>query len=473
MPDLYRPLYHFTSAKNWINDPNGLVWFEGEWHLFYQYNPFGDQWGHMSWGHAVSTDLITWEELPVALAEDERHMIFSGSVVVDWQNSSGLGAGGKPPLIALYTGAEQGADAKQVQCLAYSHDKGRSWTKYQGNPVLDIGLADFRDPKVFWHAPTSKWVMVVVLSKENKARLYGSSNLIDWTALSDIDALPGTGDLWECPDMFPLPVEGAGGETRWLFKADVFKPIGRVGSVGLVMTGLFDGNKFVPDADAQGAPLWQWIDHGAEFYAAVSWSDVPQADGRRIWIGWMNNHFIAKDTPTSPWRGAMTVPRSLSLRRTGEGYRLVQQPVAELGRHLVPAQEPLPQSAFDLSASFRAGEDARFGVRMASGRYHVDVMADRAKNCLTLDRSQAGPMADNETFAALAIAPLNSATVTELRILGDACSLEVFADDGACCITALHFLPPGLVTVTPLILSGAVELSSFQLQGIAACNLWP
>ena len=172
----YRPNYHFTPEKNWMNDPNGVVYYEGEYHLFYQFNPFGNIWGHMSWGHAVSKDLVKWEHLPLALAEENDVMIFSGSTVVDWNNSSGLGIDNKPPLIAIYTGHEE-ENKKQYQSIAYSNDKGRTWTKYDQNPVLDVDMKDFRDPKVFWYAPEEKWVMVVALSLERKLHLYSSKNL--------------------------------------------------------------------------------------------------------------------------------------------------------------------------------------------------------------------------------------------------------------------------------------------------------
>ena len=181
----YRPGYHFTPIENWMNDPNGMVYYDGEYHLFYQYNPFGNTWGHMSWGHAVSRDLIEWEHLPLALAEENDVMIFSGSAVVDWKNSSGFGIDNKPPLVAIYTGHEE-ENRKQYQSIAYSNDKGRTWTKYTGNPVLDIGLKDFRDPKVFWYEPDQKWVMIVALSLERMLHLYSSTDLKQWSFMSEL-----------------------------------------------------------------------------------------------------------------------------------------------------------------------------------------------------------------------------------------------------------------------------------------------
>ena len=213
----WRPQFHFSPATNWMNDPNGLVFYDGEYHLFYQFNPFGHKWGHMSWGHAVSRDLLHWDHLPVALAEENGVMIFSGSAVVDWNNSSGFGKNGKPPLVAIYTG-HYTRKPLQNQQIGYSTDRGRTWTKYAGNPVLDIGEKDFRDPKVSWHEPTKRWVMVVSWPTQRKVRFYASPNLKDWTHLSDFGPAGSTKGIWECPDLFPLPHEG---KTKWVLIVNV------------------------------------------------------------------------------------------------------------------------------------------------------------------------------------------------------------------------------------------------------------
>ncbi len=457
MREAFRPSFHFTPQRNWMNDPNGLVWFAGEYHLFYQYNPDGDQWGHMSWGHAVSRDLVAWTELPLAIPEDERHWIFSGSIVVDWANTSGFGDGAAPPLVALYTGAERGDDAMQSQCIAYSHDRGRSWTKYGGNPVLDVGLGDFRDPKVFWHAASGRWIMVVAMSLASRIALYGSDNLRQWQHLSDIGPAGPTGSVWECPDLFELPVEGEGG-TRWVLKFDVMRSDEPGIAVPVVLTGSFDGTAFAPDADAGGIPHWQRADHGHDFYAAISWSDIPASDGRRVWIGWMSNHHYAAAVPTSPWRGAMTIPRALSLRRIDDVYRLVQQPVAELQARRRTLHEPraitLPATQTlrlvaptDLPlacefhvrvhersvASFTIGLDNRHG-------HHLEIGWDCTNARLRIDRS-AGLMAGNSVFAAPCSASLAAAGPLTLQIFVDRGSIEIFADDGATVITAQHLMP--------------------------------
>ena len=331
-----RPRFHFTPARNFMNDPNGLVFDGGEYHLFYQHNPFGPEWGHMSWGHAVSPDLVHWTHLPVALREENGVMIFSGSVVADPDDTSGLcgpPAGRASCLIAIYTGHGLG---KQTQNLAFSTDRGRTWTKYAGNPVLDLGLKEFRDPKVFWHAPTRRWILLTVLADQHKLRIFGSSDLKAWEALSDFGPAGATGGAWECPDLFPLAVDGASGDTRWVLDIDI-NPGGQAGgSGGQYFVGTFDGRTFVND-NPPATTLW--VDYGKDFYATLSFSGVPASDGRRIWMGWMSNWLYANVEPTAPWRGVQSVPRALSLTRRPEGIRLVQTPVAEL-RTLRTTSEP-------------------------------------------------------------------------------------------------------------------------------------
>ena len=466
----YRPGYHFTPIENWMNDPNGMVYYDGEYHLFYQYNPFGNTWGHMSWGHAVSRDLIEWEHLPLALAEENDVMIFSGSAVVDWKNSSGFGIDNKPPLVAIYTGHEE-ENRKQYQSIAYSNDKGRTWTKYTGNPVLDIGMKDFRDPKVFWYEPDQKWVMIVALSLERKLHLYSSTDLKQWSFMSEFGPKNAVKGIWECPDLFEMKTND--GESKWVLSINLGRHSVAGGSGGQYLIGTFDGTEFKADEDhfleeknympsssflaststteavsaqsqsllnesffsldedsktytsnpftltadyvnfsmATFAPseenipnieLWigdqlirnsannelnidewkawnvaayrdqtaamkikktetdseiniiidhihqsnqaaysptettQWMDYGTDFYAAVSWSDVPQEDGRRIWIGWMNNWHYANQIPSGKWRSSMSIPRSLELVRKENGYELLQQAVEEIKKYRKP-----------------------------------------------------------------------------------------------------------------------------------------
>ena len=451
----YRPQFHFSPAKNWINDPNGLVWFEGEYHLFFQTNPHGDQWGHMSWGHAVSADLVNWQELPVAIAEDERVSIYSGSVVVDWRNSSGFGDGTAPPLVAIYTGCLRLPEGGQAQELAYSTDRGRSWVKYAHNPVLDLGLRDFRDPKVFWHEATARWVMVVVVPDHRTAQFYGSLDLRAWQWLSDFSS-PFDGEgIWECPDLIPLP-DGQGALV-WLFKVDGLAGHPSGGSGARLFFGSFDGQRLV--AEPEDAP--RWADLGADFYAALSWSNLPGAPDRQIWLAWMNCHRYAKQLPSHPWRGAMSVPRQLSLKRTGGRWSLLQAPVPELqtlreqafshagvdldsGEHaLTPCSPQLRSLDFTLTITACAAQSCGVLLRTECGE-DLRVGYDAQRGCVFVDRSKAGFCpADDALYAQARWAPVAAPQPDRplrLRVLLDWSSVEVFVGDGEQVLTEQFYV---------------------------------
>ncbi|MWA15184.1 GH32 C-terminal domain-containing protein [Streptomyces sp. BA2] len=275
--ETYRPQFHFTPKKNWMNDPNGLVYYKGEYHLFYQYNPNGNSWGDMSWGHTVSKDLVRWKELPLALSHDDKEAVFSGSAVVDWNNTTGFGTKKNPPMVAIYTSAYKDTGI-QAQSLAYSTDRGRTWTKYKGNPVIDLGSKEFRDPKVQWHAPTKSWLMTVSLSTEHKVQFYSSKNLKDWKLLSDFGPAGATGGVWECPDLFPLPVDGDKKRTKWVLVVNI-NPGGIAGgSAAQYFVGDFDGKKFTADdkgtytppagtvtQDFEGTDFGKWTTTGTAF----------------------------------------------------------------------------------------------------------------------------------------------------------------------------------------------------------------
>lgn len=296
-----RPQIHYTQRRGWNNDPNGLIYYEGEYHLFYQHNPYERDWGNMHWGHAVSKDLIHWEELPIALFPDEHGTMFSGSAVIDYKNTAGFNKGNIPAMVAVYT-----ADSpeKQVQCIAYSLDKGRNWTKYDGNPVVDSRAKwnshDTRDPKVFWYEPTGKWVMV--LNERDGHSIYNSDDLKHWTFESHI-----TG-FWECPELFELPVDGVTGNKKWVM----------YGASGTYMIGSFDGRTFVPESG-------KYYYSTGTIYAAQTFTNIPSGDGRRIQIGWGRiSH------PGMPFNGTMLLPTVLSLRTTKDGIRLFSEPIKEL-----------------------------------------------------------------------------------------------------------------------------------------------
>ncbi len=464
----HRPRYHFTPERNFMNDPNGLVYFEGEYHLFYQHNPFGDTWGHMSWGHAVSTDLVRWRHLPVALREQDGIMVFSGSAVVDRRNTSGLcGAPGTACLAAIYAGHGHG---KQTQNLAYSRDRGRTWTKYAGNPVLDIGSKDFRDPKVFWHQPTGRWVMVAALSEERKIRFYGSADLKRWTLLSDFGPQGYTKGQWECPDLFELPVEGEPGRRRWVLDVDVNPGTPQGGSADQYFVGTFDGTTFKNDNPATQV---LWADQGKDFYASLSWSDLPASDPRRIWIGWMSNWQYAQQEPTSPWRGMFTVPRVLKLAALPEGLRLEQEPVAELralrGEHwtIAPRQvsgqaalDPVAGDALEIRAVLAAGSAAAFGLKVRKSDGEETIIGyDVRAGALFVDRRLSGNVRFHPDFTGRHGGPLAlDRGRLRLQVLVDRSSVEVFANGGRAVITERIFPGPASQGVEAWADDGAASL---------------
>lgn len=464
----FRPQFHFSPAKNWTNDPNGPVYYKGEYHLFFQYNPFGDEWGHMSWGHAVSRDMVHWRQLPVAIPESHGVMIFSGSVVVDGHNSSGLcsesAGGGRSCLVAIYTGyrpAASGQEQNQSQYLAYSNDRGRSWTEYAGNPVVDLHRADFRDPKVFWYAPGRKWVMVTALPPQHKVRFFGSADLKHWTALSDFGPAGAVGGVWECPDMFPLAVDGDPHDVRWVLSVNV-NPGGVAGGSGdQYFVGRFDGTTFTNDSP-DAAPLW--ADYGADFYASTSFSDIPVSDGRRIWIGWLDNWRYAARVPTHPWRGQQSIPRTLGLKRFPDGIRLVQQPIRELqalrgtpvsirdvsiadADRLLEARG-LRGDTFEVEAEIEPGSAAEFGfyVRKSRNSYAeiTQIGVNPAKSKIFLDRGRSGNVSFDPAFPARHSAPLDLTRGQPVKIhfFVDRSSVEVFAGDGESVISDLIFPSP-------------------------------
>jgi len=480
----FRPQYHFTPPANWMNDPNGMVYYDGEYHLFYQHNPFGDEWGHMSWGHAVSLDLVHWEHLPVAIPEANGVMAFSGSAVVDWNNTSGFGRDGKPPLVAIYTGHRE---TDQSQYIAYSDDRGRTWTVYDGNPVLDIGRKDFRDPKVFWHEAQQRWVMVVALPDQHKVSFYSSPDLKQWTQVSDFGPAAAVGGVWECPDLFELPVDGDPRDTRWVLIVSLNPGSISGGSGVQYFVGRFDGTRFTADSPAPGGttagtPLDSvlWADYGKDFYAAVSWSDVPREDGRRLWLGWMNNWEYAQDIPTTPWRSAQSLPRMLALRTTSQGIRLVQQPVSELlplrcPRRTLAAQpvaegstslarQGIAGTALEIVAEFEVGTATELGLKVRTGEQEETVIGiDPRAGQLFVDRTRSGQVRFHPEFWGRHTAPLPVEDGrVRLHVFVDWSSVEVFAANGEVVVTDQIFPAPESDGVALYARGGAARLVSLE-----------
>jgi len=494
----HRPQFHFTPDSMWMNDPNGMVYYAGEYHLFYQHYPESTVWGPMHWGHAVSKDLIHWEHLPIALYPDSLGYIFSGSAVMDWNNTSGLGEPARPPMIAIFTHHDpEGEKAQttdyQYQSIAYSLDKGRSWTKYEGNPVLpNPGIKDFRDPKVFWHGATEKWVMIFAAGDHIK--IYNSPNLIDWAYQSEFgQGTGGQGGVWECPDLFPLEADG---DTTWVMLLSINPGAPNGGSGTQYFLGDFDGKTFtmhpafaekVAADTVSGNPFW--IDYGRDNYAGVTWSDIPEKDGRRIFLGWMSNWNYANIVPTERWRSAMTLPRTLSLRNTPKGQLLCAQPVREAADIVastrgIPPQTvtgqldlsslldaPSPTLHLDLQLSWAAGAQPERIALLFSNDKGESYRIWLEGNTFYSDRSKAGQTGFKQDFGRIATAPRWSKNRTlDLDVWLDVASVELFADGGLTNITEIFFPTPPFDQVILEVAGGAVTVEKGNIGAVG--SIW-
>lgn len=442
----YRPQIHYSPRVNWTNDPNGLVYFEGEYHLFYQYNPLGNTWGHMSWGHAVSKDLLHWEELPVALPEENGEMIYTGSVVVDRKNTSRLCLQGKPCLVAVYTGSRAGdKEIKQrrlqVQDIAVSNDRGRTWQKYEGNPVLDLHMTDFRDPSVFWNEARQKWIMTVALSREHKVVFYSSSNLKHWEQESAFGPEGSTGGVWECPNLLSVP-SASGKDAIWLLNIGLNRGAPAGGSGTQYFFGNFDGKEF---KTVEGTGANGWVNYGKDDYCAIPYNGLP-ASQKPVLIGWMNNWEYARKVPTSPWRGQFSIPRELSYIKDADGYALVQHPLigglrAGKPRLLSTRHDDLGtiDTPSEIHFHFSATAQGRFGIRLQTDETHwTDVVFDKSAGTLELDRTHSGTY-NEKGYNIVARAPISRRRAFDMQLLIDTSSIEVFAQNGTVMLTDLVF----------------------------------
>lgn len=455
----YRPQFHFSPDSAWMNDPNGMVYYEGEYHLFYQYYPESIVWGPMHWGHAISNDLVHWQHMPIALYPDSLGFIFSGSAVVDWDNTTGFGSTENPPLIAIFTYhdpeiVETGGVDVESQAIAYSLDKGRSWTKYEGNPVIpNDGNRDFRDPNVIWNEEIQKWNLV--LSAHDHVQIYTSDNLKNWKYESDFGIDAGTHDgVWECPDLFPLQVEGTD-ETKWVLIVNI-NPGGPNGGSGTqYFLGDFNGHQFTADSKETN-----WVDWGRDNYAGVTWSDVPKEDGRRIFLGWMSNWDYANVVPTEKWRSAMTLPRTLSLVKKNEQYILKSTPVTETeliinnsttinidealkisGVKELDIQE-LTLNKSRLSLVFEIGKTLpeSFGILLENELgENVTFSYSASAEQFQFDRTQSGDMSFSDKFSGISVAPYEIGSTLTLELFVDAASVEIFVNGGDLVMTEIFF----------------------------------
>lgn len=462
---MYRPNFHFSPKKGWMNDPNGMFYYNGNYHLYFQHYPDGNKWGPMHWGHAVSTDMISWEEQPIALYPDELGYIFSGSAVVDVKNTSGFSSESKTPVIAMFTYHDMEAEKAgniidETQAIAYSLDEGLTYTKYKSNPVIENpNIPDFRDPKVNWDEKHNQWIMVLAAGQEIK--FYASKDLKKWELLSKFGEGIGNHDgVWECPDFFPMPVKGTE-KTKWVLLVSINPGGPNGGSATQYFVGDFDGKTFKIDENFQKEQAKAhsfWIDYGRDNYAGVTWSNITTADGGKLFMGWMSNWFYANEVPTEKWRSANTIARELGLIMGTDTYRLVSNPVKELkeyrtkkvddknisvaGKTVLTTTETIDLSKTEINftisdvsegkytftLSNRIGDELAFGYKALEKRFFVD-------------RSKSGNTNFSDRFAdRISTAPRTAGSI-ELtgKIVLDKTSIELFYDDGQTVMTEIFF----------------------------------
>lgn len=430
----FRPAYHHTPRYGWMNDPNGMFYIEsspsgsdgqagasnGEWHLFYQYNPYGSLWENMTWGHSVSKDLIHWEALPNAIEPDAIGTIFSGSCVVDKNNTAGFG---KNTIIAYYTSAAEA----QTQSMAYSTDGGRTFKKYEKNPVIMSNMPDFRDPNIFWYEPTQKWIMLLAAGQE--MQIYSSPNLKDWTLESSFGREYGNHDgVWECPDMLALNVRGTG-QQKWMLVCNINPggPFG--GNATQYFIGRFDGHQFTCESKPE---VTKWMDYGKDHYATVSFSNAP--DGRTVVLAWMSNWQYANQVPTKQFRSANSVPRDLGLFKNGEETYVSVTPSKEM-LAVRGAKLKKPTATCEIVVDVKG--QAEIVLSNAKGE-EVVMTYDAQQQTFAMDRTKSGDSSFSEAFAVNTIAPTYG-NVKQLRIFIDRCSIEAFDADGKMAMTNLVF----------------------------------
>ena len=438
----YRPQFHFSPEYGWMNDPNGMVYLDGEYHLFYQYNPYGSMWGNMHWGHAVSTGLNSWTYLPTAIAPDSLGAIFSGSAVIDVNNTAGFG---KNAMVAIYTSAGR----VQSQSIAYSTDKGRTFTKYEGNPVIpNPGIPDFRDPKVFWHNESNQWIMS--LATKQTITFYGSANLKSWTRLSEFgDGIGSHGGVWECPDLVSLDYNG---KTKWVLLVSINPGGPNGGSATQYFIGDFDGKTF--RADALPYPLW--MDYGRDNYAGVTWSNIPENDGRKIFMGWMSNWDYANNVPTKNFRSAMTVARELKIANNGKHLVVSNYPVSETKtlRALESAKKDVVvekevvlsnlldknKGTYEIEMTLKPQNAGIFGfILQNSKNEELEFRFDMTTGFFSIHRHKSGLVDFEGRFAAGMNAPLVKKDAYKVRVLVDKASAEIFINEGELALTTIFF----------------------------------
>ncbi len=445
----YRTVFHHTPIYGWMNDPNGMFYNDGVWHLYYQWNPFGSKWQNMTWGHSTSTDLINWKHHPAAIEPNGLGAVFSGSSAIDHEGSAGFG---KNAVVAMYTSA----GVSQIQSLAWSDDNGATFNIYPGNPVLTLE-SEARDPNMFWNHETKQWTLILAHALDREMLIFTSTDMKEWTLQSSFGkGLGAQGGVWECPDLFELPVDGTD-TKKWVLLCNI-NPGGPFGGSGVqYFTGDFDGKTFTPDTDSNGNVPTKWLDYGKDNYAAVSFSDAPA--GRRTIIGWMSNWQYAAEVPTMQFRSANTIPREMGLFRDTDGQLYVSSlPSPEVdairGRKAVSVTKT---SVGDKARTFRLPEenggiceiildieprkaDMVILTLANSMKENVTVTYDVKNGTVSMDRRESGITEFSQEFPAVTVAPAHSSDGRlSLRFFIDRSSIELFGTDGRFVMTNLVF----------------------------------
>lgn len=444
--EIYRPVYHHTPAYGWMNDPNGMFYKDGVYHLYFQYNPYGSMWANMTWGHSTSRDLTHWTYEGTAIVPDAWGAIFSGSCVVDHENTAGFGKGA---VVAFYTSAKSTPWGDvQSQSMAYSLDNGKTFTKYEGNPILTSSERDFRDPKVFWYAPGKHWVMMLAVGQHME--IYSSVNLKDWKKESEFGAMQGAhGGVWECPDLVEIPVEGTR-QKKWVLICNLNPggPFG--GSAAQYFVGSFDGKTFVNESPT----LTKWMDWGKDNYATVTWNNAP--DGRCVALGWMSNWQYANNVPTRQYRSANTIARDLTLYRVGEELYLKSTPSPEIkkargekvsklsfnvaGEYEVASLLDDNKGAYEVELVIRNQGASKIAFCLLNEKGEkVSMHYDLARRQFVMDRSESGTVDFSKDFPAVTVAPADTDKELTLRLFVDRSSIEAFGEDGKFVMTNLVF----------------------------------
>lgn len=445
----YRPAFHHTPLYGWMNDPNGMFYKDGEWHLYYQWNPYGSKWQNMTWGHSSSSDLINWKHHPAAIEPNGLGSVFSGSSAIDKENSAGFG---ENTVLAMYTSA----GASQIQSLAYSHDNGETFTIYPGNPVITLE-SEARDPNMFWNPETKQWTLILAHALDREMLIFTSPDMKEWTLQSSFGKGLGAQDgVWECPDLFELPVEGTG-EKKWVLFCNI-NPGGPFGGSGIqYFIGDFDGKTFKADTDADGNVPTKWLDYGKDNYAIVSWSDAP--DSRRTAIGWMSNWQYAAEVPTHQFRSANTLPREIALFKDVDGQIYAASvPSPELLQLRGRMALNVKSAAVNRSGKTFALPTANDGICEIlmdvepgkAGSVSLTFSNDKGEKTiltytpgagtLSFDRRESGIVDFSQDFPAVTVTPtFNGGGSLPLRIFIDRASMEVFANNGKGVMTNLVF----------------------------------